>query len=138
MAFTSIGCISASPVFATQLWSAGSKTLGPVTVPDKINWGALIIDLTQITDLLGGISVSVDFSSDGVVFNNIGGYGLDLPTSGCTLAPGGVGLLNSAGIPVRTAWSSIRFPNGDLITRAVKGTVALTQPMTVGMTLVIW
>lgn len=136
MAFTSIGCASVSPVFATLPWPAGSKVLGPVVLPDRFRGGMLLVDLTQIADLLASISVVMELSMDGLTFSSVGGFGIDLPNSGYSV--GLNGLVDANGDPVRIAGFPVRFPQAGLITRQLRGTATLSQPAVVGMTLVIW
>ncbi len=136
MAFTNIGCISASPVFATQLWGAGQKVLGPVDLPDKFRGGMLLLDLTGITELLASIDTLVEVSMDGVNFVPVGGFGLDLPTSGYAINAGV--LVDALGVPVRIAGFPMKFPQAALLTRKLRGTATLSVPAIVGMTLVIW
>ena len=136
MAFTTIGCASVSPVFATQSWPAGTKNLGPVDLPDKFRGGELLLDVTQVTDLLAVIEVLLEVSLDGVNFVPVGGFQLSLPQSGYQIVGGQ--LLDGAGEPVRIAGFPVKFPSAGLLTRKMRGTATLSQPAVVGMTLVIW
>lgn len=138
MAFTAVGSCIASALFPTQQWPAGSKSLGPATLPARFSGGAVIVDFSQVTDLLAKITLDVQYSPDGVTFNSIGGFALDLPNSGCTIAPGGVGLLDPNGIPFLSTARILPIPQGNLATRALQGSVSLTSPETVGATLVLW
>jgi hypothetical protein len=137
MAFTSIGCISASQVFATQSWPAGTKQIGPVALPDKFSHGQLLVDLTQVTDLLATMTVNIQMSNDGVTFFDVFGFGLSLPNSGYTLGAGG-GVLDSSGNPIRIVAGGMKFPPSILTTRQVQGTIVLDNPATIGMTVVIY
>jgi hypothetical protein len=137
MAFTNIGCISAQVAFATQAWPAGSKTVGPVSIGNAYRHGELLIDVSGLTDLTSSISVTIDLSFDGgATFTTVGGWGLDLPTSGYTL-PGGV-LTDSNGDPVRVTSAALKFPQASSIQRQIRATATLTTPATVGCTVVIW
>ena len=137
MAFTNVGCISAVVAFPTQAWGAGSKTVGPVALPDKYRYGILLIDLTQITDLLCDITIAVEQSMDGGVnWNSVGGWRLSLPISGYTIN-GGV-LMDGNGDPVRITGQSLRFPASVSLTRQLRATATLSTSATVGCTMAIW
>lgn len=135
MAFTNVGCITATPLFATQLWPAVPKNLGPVALPDKYRGGMILIDVSQLTNLLAILTVNVQVTLDGQNFIDAGAFELSLPDSGYTLSPG---LTDSAGDPVRIAGMSLRFPESSLLTRQIKATVTLSAPAIIGMTMVIW
>lgn len=136
MAFTTIGCASVSPVFATQQWPAGQKLLGPVDLPNKFRGGELLLDVTQVTDLLASIDVLLEVSLDGVNYVPVGGFGLSLPQSGYQIVGGE--LLEGNGEPVRIAGFPVKFPQAGLLTRKMRGSATLSAPAIVGMTLVIW
>ncbi len=136
MAFTTVGCISATPLFATQSWPAGTMILGPAVLPDRFRYGMILVDLSQLTDLTSKIDVLVQISEDGVNFGPLSGWGLDLPNSGFTL-PGGV-LTDASGNPVRITGMSLRFPPASNLLRQIQGTIVLSQPAVVGMTIAIW
>lgn len=135
MAFTDIGCITATPLFATQLWQAGTKNLGPVALPDKYRGGMILIDVSQLTNLLAVLTVTVQITLDGQNYLDAGGFELSLPDSGYALSPG---LVDSVGDPVRVSGMSLRFPQSSLLTRQIKATASLSSPAVVGMTMVIW
>lgn len=135
MAFTNIGCITATPLFATQLWQAGTKPLGPVVLPDKYRGGMILIDVSQLTNLLAVLTVNIQVTQDGQNYVEAGGFELSLPNSGYTLSPG---LVDQVGDPVRVTGMNLRFPESSLLTRQIKGTVSLSAPAVIGMTMVIW
>lgn len=137
MAFSNIGCITASPIFATQSWPSGVKTLGPVALPDKYRNGQIFIDLSQLTNLLAKLDVLVEMSMDGVIFAPVVGFSLDLPNSGLSM-PTPPGVVDSSGASVRVSGVSLSFPQPISTVRQVRGTITLSVPAVIGMTLVIW
>jgi hypothetical protein len=138
MAFANIGSITAQQIFATQSQPAGTKNLGPVNLPNKFSFGLLILDLSQVTDLLAVLTVNAEISLDGTNFLGVGGFILDLPNSGMTIDVGGAGLVDQFGVPFRTTVKLLKFPQAGLTTRAVRGTISLSQPAVVGMTIAIF
>jgi hypothetical protein len=136
-----IGCVNATEVFATQSYAVGSKTLGPVALPDKFRYGQMLVDVSAITDLTTVINVTLEGSTDGgQSWASILGWGLDFTVAGYTVN-GGV-LVDGLGQPIRITGSSLRFPNPISTTRQIRGVCsfdnATHQPQTLGMTMVIW
>lgn len=95
----------------------------------------ILIDVSQVTNLLAILTVNVQVTLDGQNYVEAGGFELSLPNSGYTLSPG---LTDAAGDPVRIAGMNLRFPESSLLTRQIKGTVSLSAPAIIGMTMVIW
>jgi hypothetical protein len=140
MAFTSIGSISASQIIATQQWPIGNKNIGPAQLPSRFSFGVFILDLSQVADLLANITVTLQVSLDGAAFEDVGGFGLDLPNSGCTIdQTDGVGLIDQFGVPFLSTSVNLRFPNGAAGNRMVRGQVSIAQaPAVIGATIGIW
>lgn len=141
MAFTAIGCISASEVFATQSWPNGTKVLGPVALPNKFRGGQIFVDVSQLNDLTTVLDFSIEMSLDGGAnFVPVAGVGLDLAKSGYSLN-GGV-LVDGNGAAVRIFGMSMRFPEPANLLRQIRGVFnfsnALGTPQVLGMTVVIW
>lgn len=136
MAFTNIGCITATPLFATQQWQAGTKNLGPVALPDKYTGGKILVDISQVTDLLAFLVITVFTTVDGVNYVNVGGVEMNLPDSLFTIGAGG--LLDQFGNPVRMFSADLKLLQPGLLTRQIKADVSLSAPALIGATLVIW
>ena len=137
MPFTAVGAVSAIVAFPTQVWNAGSKTVGPIPIAAKFRNGWLLVDLTQLTDLLCDIAVTIELSMDGGTnWTTIGGWGLNLPLSGLLLV-GGV-LQDPSGNPIRVTWSAVRLPVSVSAVRQLRATATLSTQATVGCTFVMW
>ena len=137
MAFTNIGCISVSSVFATQLWQAGAKSIGPVVLPDKFSGGMLLVDLTQLADLTCNIVVAMELSLDnGVTWQSLGGWGVNVPTSGYHFNASV--LVDANNDPIRVTGNYLRLIEPINAVRQVRAVATLSKPAVIGMSIVIW
>lgn len=136
MAFTSVGLFSSQVMAPTQSRGAGTFTLGPFSIPANVRYGAVAIDVSQQPDLTPNITLTVDTSADGINFTTLGTIGLNLPQSGYSIL-GGI-IVDGNGTPVLNAWTSLKFPPPNLPNRAVRFTLVVDNPATLGASVAIW
>jgi len=138
MTAVAIGSIQGSVLLPVLLRTAGSFAIGTTLLPSKANRCSVVVDFSQITDLLAIVSLDVQYAQDGLVFVPMGGFTLDIPNSGNTLGVGGVGLVDPTGVPFSCTAREFLLGQGALATRTVQGTVTLSAPATVGVNIVFW
>lgn len=141
MAFTVVGSLAVEEILPTQSRQSGTLNVSAITLPVKYSWGVVILDMSQITDLLAVITVTTNVANDGVNIDFTKIFQIDLPalaSQGCTLGPGGVGLVDQFGVFNKTTSQNWKFPSNALATRAVSHVITATQPTVVGLTRAAW
>lgn len=138
MATQIIGSLAVNSILPIQARAAGSIPFGPFTVPAGYTSLTIQFDLQQAASLTATFTANVQVAPDGVNYVDQGDVGLNLAQSGYVL--NGSVLTRSADDslgpgPVRVFGVNVKLPGTHLTTRAVKGTLACSEAVTSGVTL---
>jgi hypothetical protein len=138
MATQIIGSLAVNNLLPIQSRAAGQIAFGPFNVPAGYTSLTIQFDLQQVSSLTAAFTADVQLSQDGTTFQDLGNVGLNLAQSGYVLN-GGV-LTRAADDPlgpgpVRVFGVNVKLPGTQLTTRAVKGTLACTEAVISGVTL---
>lgn len=136
MALSNLGAVSGAIVAPVASYTAGTRIVGPETIPAGISAILVLLDLRQITSLTADINWTIEYSIDnGISWEFAGGGGIDMSKSGYTLLAGK--LTNKDGGPVRMSGSLRLLPRTD-IPRPVRVSFTTNETMTIGATLAMW
>ena len=136
MALSNLGAVSGAIVAPVASYTAGTRIVGPETIPAGISAILVLLDLRQTDSLTAKIDWRVEYSLDGgTSWISAGGGGIDIARSGYALS--GNKLTNKEGGPVRMSGSLRLIPRTD-ITRLARVVFTTNETMTVGATLAVW